>query len=356
VVGDGHAGPVVAGNRVFVLGREGNEEIVRCLELAAGQELWSGRYPAPYELHSAARSHGKGPKSTPAVAADRLVTLGISGILSCWEPSSGNLLWRRQFDKQFASTSPLYGTATSPMIVDDYCVAHVGGHDGGALGAFALADGKLIWQWPQDGPGYASPILFELNGARHVVTQSQQFVLAVVAQSGTLAWKVPYDTAYVQNIITPLGCGETVVYSGIGKGTTAIRAKSTNGRQPPETIWHNPAVSMYMSSPVLIGRHVYAFAHKDRGQLVCLEAATGKERWQSEGRLGENAALVHAGSALLVQTTNADLIVLDANPDRYRELARYQLSDTATWAHPAVLDDRVLVKDATSLTLWSVAR
>ena len=45
----------------------------------------SKSYPAPYEVNPPAAGHGKGPKSTPVVADGRLFTLGISGILSCWD-------------------------------------------------------------------------------------------------------------------------------------------------------------------------------------------------------------------------------------------------------------------------------
>jgi len=49
-VGEGHASPVVAGDRVFVLSREGDDEVVRGLALADGRELWSQRYPAPFQM------------------------------------------------------------------------------------------------------------------------------------------------------------------------------------------------------------------------------------------------------------------------------------------------------------------
>ena len=82
-VGLGHASPVVVGNRIYLLTRRNDAETVRCLSLDDGQELWQHHYAAPYEVNPAAASHGPGPKSTPVVAGDRLITLGISGILTC---------------------------------------------------------------------------------------------------------------------------------------------------------------------------------------------------------------------------------------------------------------------------------
>src|SRR5215207_1532826 len=127
-VGAGHASPVVSGNRLVVIAREGEHEIVRALDVTSGKEIWRAAYPAPYEVNPAARSHGPGPKSTPAVAGGRVFTLGIGGILSAFDLASGKLVWRIPAP----AVPPQYGTATSPLIDGTSVIAHVGGHDGGA--------------------------------------------------------------------------------------------------------------------------------------------------------------------------------------------------------------------------------
>src|ERR671913_246661 len=47
-VGIGHASPVISGNRVVVIARENDHEIVRALDLATGKEIWRAAYHAPY--------------------------------------------------------------------------------------------------------------------------------------------------------------------------------------------------------------------------------------------------------------------------------------------------------------------
>src|SRR6187431_3407629 len=107
-VGIGHASPVVSGNRVVVIGREGDQEIVRALDVASGKEIWRAAYPAPYTVNPAAWSHGAGPKSTPAIAGGRVFTFGITGILSAFDLASGKLIWRRPAP----AVLPDYGAAT----------------------------------------------------------------------------------------------------------------------------------------------------------------------------------------------------------------------------------------------------
>ena len=66
-MGIGHSTPVVQGERVFQLSRQGENEVVRALKISTGATLWEHSYDAPYIMNPAASSHGKGPKSTPLV-------------------------------------------------------------------------------------------------------------------------------------------------------------------------------------------------------------------------------------------------------------------------------------------------
>lgn len=100
-VGVGHSSPVVAKGKIYVFARQGEEEVLLCLDAATGKENWKSRQPIPYQMHSAATGHGKGPKSTPVVNNGNVYTLGISGVLSCHDASTGKLKWRREFSKEY---------------------------------------------------------------------------------------------------------------------------------------------------------------------------------------------------------------------------------------------------------------
>ena len=73
--GAGHASPIVAAGRVYLFSRTGEQEAVSARDLATGKEIWRAAYDAPYQMNSAATSHGKGPKSTPVHDRGRLFTL-----------------------------------------------------------------------------------------------------------------------------------------------------------------------------------------------------------------------------------------------------------------------------------------
>ncbi|MCS6862846.1 MAG: PQQ-binding-like beta-propeller repeat protein, partial [Abditibacteriales bacterium] len=355
-VGTGHSSPLVVGSSVFVFARQGDNEVVRCLNLATGKEVWKQSYPAPYEMNPAAQGHGKGPKSTPVYANGLLYTLGISGILSCFDAETGKAIWRHEFSKSFKTTSPLYGAAMSPVVDSGLLIAHVGGHDDGALMAFDARSGTVRWRWAGDGPGYASPIVVNIGGVRQVITQTQKMCVGVEVATGRLLWSLPFTTQYDMNIITPIAVGDVVIFGGYHQPTFAVRVRKSADRWAVEKLWQTSDATFFMSTPVASGNRLYGMSEKRGGQMCSINLITGQVEWTGEARFGENAAVFDAGSVLLVLTTNAHLHVFQKNGAALNEVARYRVADSPTWASPAFAGNRVLVKDATSLTLWEFAR
>jgi len=348
-VGSGHASPVVSGNRVVVIARQDDQEIVRALDVATGKEIWRAAYPAPYTINPAAWAHGPGPKSTPAIAGGRVFTIGIGGILSAFDLASGKLLWRVPAPRVL----PQYGTAMSPLVDGTSVIAHVGGHENGALTSFDAATGKPRWQWRGDGPGYGSPIIATFGGVRQVIAQTQKLLVGLDASNGALLWQLPFTTDFDQNAFTPIVFQDLVINAGLDQPLTAIRPKLDGGKWIAQTVWTNPQTPMFMSSPVLIGGTIYGLTMRGRGQFVAVDATSGKTLWNTQGREGENASMLGSPSWLLASTTDGNLVVARANPQKYEEVRRYQIAQSALWAHPAITGSSIIVKDVDKVICWS---
>jgi outer membrane protein assembly factor BamB len=348
-VGTGHASPVVSGNRVVVIAREGDQEIVRALDVASGKEAWRAAYPAPYIVNPAAQSHGPGPKSTPAIAGGRVFTFGIGGILSAFDLASGRLLWR----VPAPAVLPQYGTAMSPLVDGTSVIAHIGGADKGALTSFDAATGKPRWQWAGDGPGSGSPIIATFGGVRQVIAQTQTLLVGLNALNGALLWQLPFTTDFDQNAFTPVVFQDLLINAGLDQPLTAMRVKLDGGKWIVETVWRNQQTPMFMSSPVLIGATIYGLTLRSKGQFVAIDATSGQTLWNTQGREGENASMLGNRSWLLASTTDGKLVVARASPQKYEEVRRYEIAQSALWAHPAVTGNSIIIKDVDKVICWS---
>jgi len=350
-VGVGHASPVVANGKIYVFTRQGEEEVLLSLDAVTGKELWRSSQPIAYEMHEAAKGHGKGPKSTPVVYKGNVYTFGISGVLSGHDARTGKLKWRLDFSKQYPKTSPLFGTAMSPLIDGGLLIAHVGGHDKGALTAFDPETGTIKWSNDVDGPAYSSPIVVTLAGARQVVTSTQGNVIGVDVSTGKTLWKLPAKSQYDENSVTAIAFKDMIIFAREGQGLTAIRLEKQDSGFVPKEVWNNKENQMYMNSPVLVGNALFGLSPLKKSQFFALDADTGKTLWQGPGRMGENAAIVNLGGKFLLLLINdGNLVVLPANAKGYLPAAQYTVAASPTWAHPVVIGRRILVKDQTSLT------
>jgi len=349
-IGYGYATPILVGDRIYMFTRQGEDEVMSALDVASGDVTWRTSYPAPFEIMSATRSHGPGPKSTPAFSDGRLFTLGMTGTVTAFDAETGRQLWQNSGQP----VQPLYHTATSPLVDGDLAIVHVGGHDDGALTAFDVATGDVRWSWDGDGPAYGSPMVFELSGTRQVVTFTQENFVGVSLESGELLWRRPYTTASTTTSQTPILYEETVIEAGRGNGITAIRVAREGDTWTTENVWHTDEVSLHMTNGVAIDGVLFGLSHLNSGQYFALDLDNGEVLWKSEPRQAENAGIVRAGDTIFSLQDDGELVVVRHSRTSFDVLGRYQVADSPTWTQPTVSGNRIFVKDVSTLALFAL--
>jgi outer membrane protein assembly factor BamB len=348
-VGLGYSTPILVGARVYMFSRKDDNEVLAALDAATGQAVWQTSYPAPFTINPAAARHEKGPKSTPTFASGKLYTLGMSGIVTAFNAADGKQVWQ----KPASRVGPLYHTAMSPLVDRGMVIVHVGGHNQGALTAFDPNTGSVKWAWNGDGPSYGSPIVAELAGTRQVIVFTQENLVGVSEASGELLWKRPFTTSFSQNAITPMMYGDTVIVSGLEKAVTAFRVVKRDNQWTTENVWENQEVSLYMANGVIVRDMVVGMSHRKSGQFFALDARSGKTLWTSPPRQATNAAISYAGDVLFLLKDDGELIVAKASASAFEPVKRYTVADSATWAAPTIAGNRIFIKDASSLMLYT---
>lgn len=348
-VGLGYSTPLVVAGRVYAFSRQGEEEVMSALDASTGAVVWRTAYAAPFKLPDGTGKHGLGPKSTPAYAEGRIFALGLSGIFSAYDAKTGKLLWQ----KPAPVAQPKYGAAMSPLTDKGLVIAHVGGHDHGALTAYDAATGAVKWAWTGDGPGYASPQFVRLGGMRQLIAFTQEGLVGLDPLNGALLWKQPFKNQFWTNIVTPVVYQDLVLVSVNMVGTAAYRvARGAQGWTATE-VWKNADVQMNLSNPVLRGTTLIGMSSKNSGQFVAMDITTGQVAWKSQGREADNASIADIGSALLVLKDSAELLVARPTASGFDIVEKYTVADSATYGQPAIVGNRIYVKDNDGVTVWS---
>ena len=351
-VGTGYASPIVVGDRVYVFSRRGDNEGMSAHDAATGKELWRFGYSAPFTMHSAATRHNQGPKSTPIYTNGRLLSIGMTGVVTAWDAATGKQLWQ----KPAGDVVPLYTThAFSPIVDGNTVIFHVGGHDRGALTAFDISTGTARWSWPGDGPGYGSPIIANIGGTRQVITITQAKVVGVDLASGALLWERPYPSQVSTNSNTPILYGETIIVSGNGGPTVAFTASKNGARWTTTNVWENADIPLRLTNMVLLGDMLFGMTNKNAGQYFGVDAKTGKTLWVSPGRQASNSAIARAGDYLLSLEDDGDLVVVKNSQTAFELVKKYKVAEGETWAEAVFSGNRIYIKDLNHLTLWTLS-
>ncbi len=348
-VGTGNATPALVGDKLYLSTRQGGDEVTLCLSAADGSELWQDKYPAQ-EVTGAASGH-PGPRSSPAVADGKVVTIGVGAVISCLDAATGKLVWRKD---PFPKVVNRFFGAVSPLIVDGMAIGYFGAAGNGAVIAYDLASGDEKWRWGAEGPDYGSPALLTVGGTKQIAMPTEKSVVGLSVADGKLLWQIPFPLARrAYNAATPIIDGQTLIYGGSQRGTKAWSIEKQGDAFAARELWSNPDIGVQFNTPVL--RDGLLFGLTDSGKLFCINAENGQTAWVDTAEHGRGfAAVVSAGPAILALPNTGELIAFEPRADAYTEVTKLKVADTPTYAHPVIAGNKMFVKDETALTLWTM--
>jgi outer membrane protein assembly factor BamB len=242
----------------------------------------------------------------------------------------------------------VFGVATSPTVVGKHVIVMVGGKGAGIVG-FDKDTGKVAWQATDDGASYASPIVVQ-GKTPELVFLTAANVRAVTADSGKELWKVPFVDALLESSTTPVKAGDLYVVGSVKSGSIGVRVNGTEA----ERVWANDKLTCYFSTPVAVGEYLYMVNGEAKfpgGTLTlrCVETKSGKVMWDKKDVGTYHAALLKTGDGkLLMHDDKGNLKLLEPNAKEYKELASSKVCGE-TWAHPAVCDGKIYLRDNKTL-------
>jgi hypothetical protein len=141
---------------------------------------------------------------------------------------------------------------------------------------------------------------------------------------------------------------DDIVYvsAGYGVGAAAWRVEKQGDVLAPVLLWRasNKLIN-HWSTPVAEDGHLYgmfSFKEYGTGPLKCVDLATGEARWEQAGFGPGNVILV--GNVLVALSDAGELVLVAAEPDAYRELARADVLAGKCWSTPAFSDGALYLR------------
>jgi len=288
--GQGHASPIVWGEKVFVCtvywppdvkAREKvmPEHHVLCYSATDGKLLWDTQVqPGPW-LRSDFRSGPGGGYAAPTPCTDgKLVWVVFGSSVIAALDYEGKVVWRNEivpytFDVTIGSSPVLYGDTVLMLCAmakpADSCVI-----------AYEKTTGNIRWRQSLAGTafGHSTPVIIDIAGSPQML---------IVASGGSVGASAiqSLDPATGKRLWWCRGAGDVaspafgggLVYFDSGRGGPGFAVDPTGSGDVSNTHlrWTVPQIPEGLSSPVIVGDYVYRL-HVP-GVLKCWELKTGKQ-------------------------------------------------------------------------------
>ncbi|MFO0937446.1 MAG: PQQ-binding-like beta-propeller repeat protein [Gemmataceae bacterium] len=350
-IGPAHSSPVVAKGIVYAFYelKGKNTDTLAAIDGKTGETIWE----KSYERDEFEPPFGYGPRGTPVVDGADVFTLGGTGVLASWNAKTGEVNWKVDTLKQFQVENLPFGVSGSPLVYEGRVYVNVGGKGAGVV-AFDRATGKTLWQTTNDGMSYSSPIVVGTGEAARIVFLTKQNLIAFHPKTGEVAWKVPYQDQLSESATAPIVVGQTLYGSSVTLGSIALDLSAPS----PKTLWKKRELNCYFSTPVAVGDDLYMLNGvlniSPSITLRCVEGKTGKIRWEKSGIGKYHAAIIRtAGDKLLMLDDGGSLTLFEANKQEFKQLAKSKVCGP-TWAHPALADGIVYLRDEKNLMAFRV--
>lgn len=347
-----------SGGKVYTLvtgETDGNSgETLVCLDEKTGKQLWSKplsivpKYTGGGDSGTPDNKGGDGSRSTPVVNAGKVYVIDSMLGVFCFDAATGKEVWKHDVMKDNAGVQIKWENAASPVIDGDVLLL-AGGGAGQALIGLNKNTGKVVWKGEDDKMTHATPVLADILGVHQAIFFTQTGLVAVDPQKGSVIWRAPFPYK-VSTAASPV-VFEDIVYcsAGYGVGAGAFKISKSGGKLEATQIWRRENQCFnHWSTPVVKDGYLYgmfSFKEYGAGPLACVDIRTGEDKWAEKG-FGPGQVIL-AGDKIIATSDKGEIVVVEASPDKYKEVARKDVLDGKVWSYPILANGKIFARSTT---------
>lgn len=352
--GEGYSSPIVWHDRLILLERDGDQEVVACLDAAYGSRLWEQFYPTTFVCGS---HYTNGPYSTPATDGECVYTLGAQGQLHCWSLADGAPVWSRMLKEEFAIPDDIFGCGHSPLLWGNRLILNVGGTIGeSGIIAFDKRTGDVLWQSTRHGAAFATPMPARIHDRDWLFVLTRTTFSMLDPQSGSEQWSIPFEPGIVDgyNAVTPLVHGDLVMFCCWGTGTKVIRIAADGSYTD---VWESNRTLTSQYTPLLAVDECAIGVHRQDNSLRCVNLSTGELLWRERSDLANSKHII-VGDQIVLFGELGHLGMIERRSDEFINICLTDNSlfdgESRCFSAPAYVDGRLYVRNESELACFDL--
>jgi outer membrane protein assembly factor BamB len=349
-LGEGYSSIACADGLLYTTGNVGNDTVIVALD-TTGKIRWQIKNGPSYR-----RSH-PGTRSTPTVRGGYLYHENADGVVICVKAKTGDHIWSVNILDRFNGRNIRWGLSESLLIDERKVICTPGGEDVGVAALDAKA-GDTVWKCRgiNEKPGYCSPIVFEYEGLRQIVTLMAESIVGINADSGKLLWKFRNPAKFDENITSPYYHEGHIFTSTRTSGSRLLRIRVEGDSASVEQVWTEQEFQNHHEGVIFLdGCFCGACMASKDAAWKCLSCQMGQLTYSGPG-IGR-ASLCYADGMLYLLNHNRKVALVKANPKAFDMVASFELPKQGrgpTWAHPVIAWGHLFIRHGDFLYCYDI--
>lgn len=377
----GYSGPAIKGGKAYLLDRNGDESLLRCLDMISGEQLWEVSIDDPGKMIG---TRFDGTRGTPTVTDDAVYFVTGYGTFACIDLNSKKVKWKHSLTKDYNNELHQFGIAQSPSLYGNMILVAPNTKEVG-VAAYDQVSGERLWV--SSGLGfhaYASPRVETVCGEDMVIALGSSeraertgrgrkskekepepkkelapgHVVGLSLHDGSILWdyaawncygSVPHPVALPDN--------RFFITGGYNAGSVMIQlVKKGNGFEVKE-LYRTDEVGSQLHQPIQMGKYLFVGSTSNsRKDGLASFTLDGTLVWRTkdidDAPLFERSSFIMVdGKLVALDAKSGVLYLVKADPEKYTELSSVTLleKNEMSWAPMALSDGRLLVRDWNTL-------
>jgi len=340
-LGDGYSSILVAGKRLVTMYRVNNREHIVALDRASGTALWTHSYGAPFLKGTDVKQFGPGPLATPLIVGNRVIAVGVTGMLHCVTLDSGKVIWKTDLVRQLKGTNLYRGYSASPIAHDGLTILPVGGK-GQGLVAFRIKSGSIAWRKHDFSISHVSPIYIQVDKQRQLVVTAAKLIAGFEPSTGRMLWQHqhPIRGGYISSTPHWGKDGRLFFSAAYGAGSRCLQLINAGGGTLVKETWVNGKMRVHHSNVIRVGDIVYGVSGDFSVMLfMAINIRSGKLLWKK--REPGRSRMIYADGKFIILREDGILRLATMDAKGMKVLASTKVFDGRGWTGPT-LDRNIL--------------
>jgi len=358
--GKGCSTPILLKDEIYLTAPVEGKDAVLCYD-AAGKEKWRTVFGTE---NAGKHRNGSGSNASPVTDGKGIFVFFKSGTFAAVN-LDGTVRWKTDLVERFGKDTLFWDHGTSPVLTDKYVVM-TRMHEGESwLAAFDKDSGEMVWKVARNfktpvecDHGYTTPLVIKFQGKEAILVWGAEHVTIHDSVDGNVLWTCgnfnPDGNKLWPAIASPVIVGDMLIiaYGRNDRGIPrlhGIRLSGSGDVTQTNHVWKRDDVGTFVPTPVAYKGKVILV--RDRGEVECLDPATGKTIWTGafpKHRTNFYASPLVAGDKIFAPREDGTVFVASIADDKFTVLAENDMAESVIGS-PVPSHNRILLRGESHL-------